>query len=174
MLIRGVVTVCVVFILTLHLLHCVGGVVDKDLRHYLNLRFSKGSLDHDHQQIIRDNLYLRTVPCESLSHTHTPTHTLSQTQNILSPLLILSYSLQYVSIMCTLTDANIYTSTCMHTAVTHSAFLLHLLLLHSTSSVFLLLGSSHPSLPPPLLSSPTPIPVLPYPPPLPSSPLWLT
>ncbi|TMS05751.1 Membrane-associated guanylate kinase, WW and PDZ domain-containing protein 2 [Larimichthys crocea] len=46
-------------------LKCVkqGGVVDKDLRHYLNLRFSKGSVDHDHQQIIRDNLYLRTVPC---------------------------------------------------------------------------------------------------------------
>ncbi|KAI4825752.1 hypothetical protein KUCAC02_021422 [Chaenocephalus aceratus] len=43
------------------------GVVDKDLRHYLNLRFSKGSVDHDHQQIIRDNLYLRTVPCESTS-----------------------------------------------------------------------------------------------------------
>ncbi|MEQ2203950.1 Membrane-associated guanylate kinase, WW and PDZ domain-containing protein 2, partial [Xenoophorus captivus] len=41
------------------------GVVDKDLRHYLNLRFSKGSVDHDHQQIIRDNLYLRTVPCKS-------------------------------------------------------------------------------------------------------------
>nr|XP_057932565.1 membrane-associated guanylate kinase, WW and PDZ domain-containing protein 2-like isoform X1 [Doryrhamphus excisus] len=40
-----------------------GGVVDKDLRHYLNLRFSKGSVDHDHQQIIRDNLYLRTIPC---------------------------------------------------------------------------------------------------------------
>uniref|UniRef100_A0A671XXB5 Membrane associated guanylate kinase, WW and PDZ domain containing 2 n=1 Tax=Sparus aurata TaxID=8175 RepID=A0A671XXB5_SPAAU len=49
-------------------LKCVkqGGVVDKDLRHYLNLRFSKGSVDHDHQQIIRDNLYLRTVPCEWL------------------------------------------------------------------------------------------------------------
>ncbi|XP_059917365.1 membrane-associated guanylate kinase, WW and PDZ domain-containing protein 2-like isoform X3 [Gadus macrocephalus] len=46
-------------------LKCVkqGGVVDKDLRHYLNLRFSKGSVDNDHQQIIRDNLYLRTVPC---------------------------------------------------------------------------------------------------------------
>ncbi len=44
-----------------------GGVVDKDLRHYLNLRFSKGSVDHDHQQIIRDNLYLRTIPCESTS-----------------------------------------------------------------------------------------------------------
>ncbi|XP_041725005.1 membrane-associated guanylate kinase, WW and PDZ domain-containing protein 2 isoform X3 [Coregonus clupeaformis] len=46
-------------------LKCVkqGGVVDKDLRHYLNLRFSKGSVDHDHQQIIRDNLYLRSVPC---------------------------------------------------------------------------------------------------------------
>ncbi|KAL7827810.1 hypothetical protein AOLI_G00309620 [Acnodon oligacanthus] len=42
----------------------VGGVVDKDLRHYLNLRFQKGSLDHELQQIIRDNLYLRTVPCE--------------------------------------------------------------------------------------------------------------
>ncbi|KTF82334.1 hypothetical protein cypCar_00016221 [Cyprinus carpio] len=40
-----------------------GGVVDKDLRHYLNLRFQKGSLDHELQQIIRDNLYLRTVPC---------------------------------------------------------------------------------------------------------------
>uniref|UniRef100_A0A9J7ZPU7 Membrane-associated guanylate kinase, WW and PDZ domain-containing protein 1 n=1 Tax=Cyprinus carpio carpio TaxID=630221 RepID=A0A9J7ZPU7_CYPCA len=46
-------------------LKCVkqGGVVDKDLRHYLNLRFQKGSLDHELQQIIRDNLYLRTVPC---------------------------------------------------------------------------------------------------------------
>lgn len=44
---------------------CVtGGVVDKDLRQYLNLRFQKGSLDHELQQIIRDNLYLRTVPCE--------------------------------------------------------------------------------------------------------------
>lgn len=42
-----------------------GGVIDKDLRHYLNLRFQKGSVDHELQQIIRDNLYLRTVPCES-------------------------------------------------------------------------------------------------------------
>ncbi|GAB1289422.1 Membrane-associated guanylate kinase, WW and PDZ domain-containing protein 2 [Apodemus speciosus] len=38
------------------------GIVDKDLRHYLNLRFQKGSVDHELQQIIRDNLYLRTVP----------------------------------------------------------------------------------------------------------------
>ncbi|XP_016135436.1 membrane-associated guanylate kinase, WW and PDZ domain-containing protein 2-like [Sinocyclocheilus grahami] len=44
-------------------LHGGGGVVDKDLRQYLNLRFQKGSLDHELQQIIRDNLYLRTVPC---------------------------------------------------------------------------------------------------------------
>ncbi|XP_038667451.1 membrane-associated guanylate kinase, WW and PDZ domain-containing protein 2a isoform X15 [Scyliorhinus canicula] len=46
-------------------LKCVkqGGTVDKDLRHYLNLRFQKGSVDHELQQIIRDNLYLRTVPC---------------------------------------------------------------------------------------------------------------
>lgn len=41
-----------------------GGTVDKDLRHYLNLRFQKGSVDHELQQIIRDNLYLRTVPCK--------------------------------------------------------------------------------------------------------------
>ncbi|XP_068162660.1 membrane-associated guanylate kinase, WW and PDZ domain-containing protein 2a isoform X10 [Antennarius striatus] len=40
-----------------------GGVIDQDLRHYLNLRFQKGSVDHELQQIIRDNLYLRTVPC---------------------------------------------------------------------------------------------------------------
>lgn len=39
-------------------------MIDKDLRHYLNLRFQKGSVDHELQQIIRDNLYLRTVPCE--------------------------------------------------------------------------------------------------------------
>uniref|UniRef100_H3D1G1 Membrane-associated guanylate kinase, WW and PDZ domain-containing protein 2 n=1 Tax=Tetraodon nigroviridis TaxID=99883 RepID=H3D1G1_TETNG len=40
-----------------------GGVLDKDLRRYLSLRFQKGSVDHELQQIIRDNLYLRTVPC---------------------------------------------------------------------------------------------------------------
>lgn len=39
-------------------------MIDKDLCHYLNLRFQKGSVDHELQQIIRDNLYLRTVPCE--------------------------------------------------------------------------------------------------------------
>ncbi|CAL9682844.1 unnamed protein product [Knipowitschia caucasica] len=46
-------------------LKCVkqGGVIDKDLRHYLSLRFQKGSVDHELQQIIRDNLYLRTIPC---------------------------------------------------------------------------------------------------------------
>ncbi|KFO37569.1 Membrane-associated guanylate kinase, WW and PDZ domain-containing protein 2 [Fukomys damarensis] len=43
----------------------LGGIVDKDLRHYLNLRFQKGSVDHELQQIIRDNLYLRTVPSPS-------------------------------------------------------------------------------------------------------------
>lgn len=43
-----------------------GGVIDKDLRRYLNLRFQKGSVDHELQQIIRDNLYLRTIPCELL------------------------------------------------------------------------------------------------------------
>lgn len=39
-------------------------MIDKDLRRYLNLRFQKGSVDHELQQVIRDNLYLRTIPCE--------------------------------------------------------------------------------------------------------------
>ncbi|XP_064633877.1 membrane-associated guanylate kinase, WW and PDZ domain-containing protein 2-like isoform X4 [Lineus longissimus] len=39
------------------------GLLPKDLRQYLNTRFQKGSVDHDLQQTIRDNLYMRTVPC---------------------------------------------------------------------------------------------------------------
>uniref|UniRef100_A0A8C7RJI9 Membrane-associated guanylate kinase, WW and PDZ domain-containing protein 3 n=1 Tax=Oncorhynchus mykiss TaxID=8022 RepID=A0A8C7RJI9_ONCMY len=39
------------------------GVLNTDLRHYLSLQFQKGSLDHKLQQVIRDNLYLRTIPC---------------------------------------------------------------------------------------------------------------
>uniref|UniRef100_H0V912 Membrane-associated guanylate kinase, WW and PDZ domain-containing protein 3 n=1 Tax=Cavia porcellus TaxID=10141 RepID=H0V912_CAVPO len=41
----------------------VGKVINKDLRHYLSLQFQKGSIDHKLQQVIRDNLYLRTIPC---------------------------------------------------------------------------------------------------------------
>ncbi|KAK1790601.1 hypothetical protein P4O66_014470 [Electrophorus voltai] len=44
-----------------------GPFVDKDLRRYLSLRFQKGSLDHELQQNIRDNLYLRTVPSFSIA-----------------------------------------------------------------------------------------------------------
>ncbi|XP_067359516.1 membrane-associated guanylate kinase, WW and PDZ domain-containing protein 3 isoform X1 [Channa argus] len=40
-----------------------GKVLNTDLRHYLSLQFQKGSYDHKLQQIIRDNLYLRTIPC---------------------------------------------------------------------------------------------------------------
>uniref|UniRef100_A0A8B9C8P2 Membrane-associated guanylate kinase, WW and PDZ domain-containing protein 3 n=1 Tax=Anser brachyrhynchus TaxID=132585 RepID=A0A8B9C8P2_9AVES len=40
-----------------------GKVINKDLRHYLSLQFQKGSIDHKLQQVIRDNLYLRTIPC---------------------------------------------------------------------------------------------------------------
>nr|XP_023683291.1 membrane-associated guanylate kinase, WW and PDZ domain-containing protein 3-like isoform X2 [Paramormyrops kingsleyae] len=40
-----------------------GKVLNTDLRHYLSLQFQKGSLDHKLQQTIRDNLYLRTIPC---------------------------------------------------------------------------------------------------------------
>ncbi len=36
----------------------------KDLRQFLDGRFEKGSIDYDLQQKIRDNLYMRTVPCK--------------------------------------------------------------------------------------------------------------
>ena len=38
------------------------GGLTKDLREYLTTRFAKGSVDHELQTTIRDNLYLRTVP----------------------------------------------------------------------------------------------------------------
>ncbi|XP_049341685.1 membrane-associated guanylate kinase, WW and PDZ domain-containing protein 1 isoform X6 [Astyanax mexicanus] len=40
-----------------------GHKLNKDLRHYLSLRFQKSSPDHDLQQTIRDNLYRHAVPC---------------------------------------------------------------------------------------------------------------
>ncbi|XP_042198034.1 membrane-associated guanylate kinase, WW and PDZ domain-containing protein 3a isoform X3 [Callorhinchus milii] len=40
-----------------------GRIINRDLRHYLSLQFQKGSVDHHLQQVIRDNLYLRTIPC---------------------------------------------------------------------------------------------------------------
>jgi hypothetical protein len=40
------------------------GSLPKDLSTFLLTRFKKGSVDHDLQQIIRDNLYMRTVPCK--------------------------------------------------------------------------------------------------------------
>lgn len=40
----------------------VSAAITKDLRQFLNARFQKGSVDHDLQNTIRDNLYLRTVP----------------------------------------------------------------------------------------------------------------
>ncbi|XP_043932922.1 membrane-associated guanylate kinase, WW and PDZ domain-containing protein 3 isoform X2 [Protopterus annectens] len=44
-----------------------GKIINKDLRHYLSLQFQKGSIDHKLQQVIRDNLYLRTIPCTTRS-----------------------------------------------------------------------------------------------------------
>uniref|UniRef100_A0A8C4VZ09 Membrane-associated guanylate kinase, WW and PDZ domain-containing protein 1 n=1 Tax=Gopherus evgoodei TaxID=1825980 RepID=A0A8C4VZ09_9SAUR len=41
----------------------IGSRLNKDLRHYLNQRFQKGSPDHELQQTIRDNLYRHAVPC---------------------------------------------------------------------------------------------------------------
>ncbi|KAA0186624.1 hypothetical protein HAZT_HAZT006203, partial [Hyalella azteca] len=40
----------------------IAGSVTRDLRQYLNTRFPKGGVDHDLQNTIRDNVYLRTVP----------------------------------------------------------------------------------------------------------------
>ena len=40
----------------------ISGSITSDLRQYLNTRFPKGGVDHDLQNTIRDNLYLRTVP----------------------------------------------------------------------------------------------------------------
>uniref|UniRef100_A0A8C8CT63 Membrane associated guanylate kinase, WW and PDZ domain containing 1a n=1 Tax=Oncorhynchus tshawytscha TaxID=74940 RepID=A0A8C8CT63_ONCTS len=37
--------------------------LNKDLKHYLSLKFQKYSLDHELQQTIRDNLYCHAVPC---------------------------------------------------------------------------------------------------------------
>jgi len=34
-----------------------------ELRQYLDERFQKGSIDYDLQQVIRENVYMRTVPC---------------------------------------------------------------------------------------------------------------
>ncbi|XP_014671282.1 PREDICTED: membrane-associated guanylate kinase, WW and PDZ domain-containing protein 2-like isoform X2 [Priapulus caudatus] len=39
------------------------GLLNKDLRQYLSISFPKGCMDHDQQQTIRENVYLRTVPC---------------------------------------------------------------------------------------------------------------
>ncbi|KAM6928171.1 membrane-associated guanylate kinase, WW and PDZ domain-containing protein 1b isoform 2-T2 [Xenentodon cancila] len=40
-----------------------GNKLNKDLKHYLSLRFQKSSPDHELQQTIRDNLYRHAVPC---------------------------------------------------------------------------------------------------------------
>ncbi|KAI4895095.1 hypothetical protein NFI96_026231 [Prochilodus magdalenae] len=46
--------------------------LNKDLRHYLSLRFQKSSPDYDLQQTIRDNLYRHAVPCvKEYSHLRT-------------------------------------------------------------------------------------------------------
>lgn len=45
-------------------LQCVkAGYLTKDLKQFLAGGFQKGSLDHELQNTIRDNLYMRTVPC---------------------------------------------------------------------------------------------------------------
>lgn len=42
----------------------VAGHLTADLRQYLAMRFPKGSVDHHLQNTIRDNVYLKTVPCK--------------------------------------------------------------------------------------------------------------
>uniref|UniRef100_A0A671QXR5 PDZ domain-containing protein n=1 Tax=Sinocyclocheilus anshuiensis TaxID=1608454 RepID=A0A671QXR5_9TELE len=41
-----------------------GSTLCKDLRLYLSKCFTPGSIDSQLQQVIRENLYLRAVPCE--------------------------------------------------------------------------------------------------------------
>lgn len=41
-----------------------GHKLNKDLKHYLSLRFQKSSPDHELQKTIRANLYRHAVPCE--------------------------------------------------------------------------------------------------------------
>ncbi|XP_064114305.1 uncharacterized protein LOC135220771 isoform X10 [Macrobrachium nipponense] len=45
----------------------MSGSLTRDLRQYLNTRFQKGSVDHELQNTIRDNVYLRTVPVTTRS-----------------------------------------------------------------------------------------------------------
>lgn len=45
----------------------LAGSLTRDLRQYLNTRFQKGSVDHELQNTIRDNVYLRTVPVTTRS-----------------------------------------------------------------------------------------------------------
>lgn len=42
-----------------------GSTLCKDLRLYLSKCFTPGSVDSQLQQVIRENLYLRAVPCKS-------------------------------------------------------------------------------------------------------------
>ncbi|XP_078487126.1 membrane-associated guanylate kinase, WW and PDZ domain-containing protein 3 isoform X2 [Ciona intestinalis] len=44
-----------------------GQTLTKDLKLYLSQRFNKGTVDHKLQAAIRDNLYLRTLPCTTRS-----------------------------------------------------------------------------------------------------------
>ncbi|XP_036959505.1 membrane-associated guanylate kinase, WW and PDZ domain-containing protein 1-like isoform X4 [Acanthopagrus latus] len=44
-----------------------GHRLNKDLKHYLSLRFQKSSPDHELQKIIRANLYRHAVPCTTRS-----------------------------------------------------------------------------------------------------------
>lgn len=54
-----------------------GNKLNKDLKHYLSLRFQKSSPDHELQQTIRDNLYRHAVPCECINNIHTAAASLS-------------------------------------------------------------------------------------------------
>ena len=59
--------VCLLMSVCLFVCLLAGHRLNKDLKHYLSLRFHKSSPDHELQQVIRDNLYRHAVPCECLS-----------------------------------------------------------------------------------------------------------
>uniref|UniRef100_A0A3B4AX94 PDZ domain-containing protein n=1 Tax=Periophthalmus magnuspinnatus TaxID=409849 RepID=A0A3B4AX94_9GOBI len=53
-----------------------GSSLCKDLRLYLSKCFTPGSMDSQLQQVIRENLYLRAVPCKSIIKKMPPKHTM--------------------------------------------------------------------------------------------------
>lgn len=67
----------------------VAGHLTADLRQYLAMRFPKGSVDHHLQNTIRDNVYLKTVPCKLLADFLTFVDVMFRARFLLAPSMTL-------------------------------------------------------------------------------------